>query len=81
MQRITLHLWFDGNAEGAVGFYESLFRNSQIIDTARYGEAGAEVSRRPVKLNASGHLAQGLKTLCYVPFLDCINKFPLSASE
>lgn len=46
MQKITPHLWFDSNAEEAVKFYTSIFKNSKIIDTARYGEAAAEVSGR-----------------------------------
>jgi predicted 3-demethylubiquinone-9 3-methyltransferase (glyoxalase superfamily) len=40
MQKITPFLWFDGNAEDAVNFYVSLFKNSKVISFARYGEAG-----------------------------------------
>jgi predicted 3-demethylubiquinone-9 3-methyltransferase (glyoxalase superfamily) len=29
-QKITPFLWFDNNAEEAVGFYTSIFRNSRI---------------------------------------------------
>ncbi len=47
MQKITPHLWFDNQAEEAVNFYVSIFRNSKIVSVARYGEAGAEVSGRP----------------------------------
>lgn len=47
MQKITPHLWFDSNAEEAAKFYTSVFKNSRIIDTTRYGEAGATVSGRP----------------------------------
>jgi predicted 3-demethylubiquinone-9 3-methyltransferase (glyoxalase superfamily) len=39
-QRITPFLWFDGNAEEAASFYVSVFRNSKIVTTARYGDAG-----------------------------------------
>ena len=46
MQKITPFLWFDSNAEEAVKFYTSIFKNSRIIETARYGEAGAEASGR-----------------------------------
>ncbi|MEL7835136.1 VOC family protein [Fodinibius sp. Rm-B-1B1-1] len=42
-QKIVPHLWFDRQAEEAVGFYTSLFENSQIGETTRYGEAGQEV--------------------------------------
>ncbi len=47
MQKITPCLWFDNQAEEAVNFYVSIFKNSKIVSVARYGEAGAEVSGRP----------------------------------
>ena len=47
MQKITPFLWFNTQAEEAVKFYISIFKNSRIVDVARYGEAGAEVSGRP----------------------------------
>lgn len=47
MQTITPCLWFDGNAEEAVKFYTSIFKNSKILSTARYGEAGAQATGRP----------------------------------
>jgi predicted 3-demethylubiquinone-9 3-methyltransferase (glyoxalase superfamily) len=40
MQKITPFLWFDGNAEEAMNFYVSIFRNSKIGDVTRYGAAG-----------------------------------------
>ena len=40
LQKITPSLWFDGNAEEAVTFYTSLFKNSKIESVVRYGEAG-----------------------------------------
>jgi predicted 3-demethylubiquinone-9 3-methyltransferase (glyoxalase superfamily) len=40
MQRITPFLWFDGNAEGAMNFYVSVFKNSKVGRVTRYGEAG-----------------------------------------
>jgi len=33
-------LWFDDNAEEAVNFYVSIFKDSKIVSVARYGEAG-----------------------------------------
>jgi predicted 3-demethylubiquinone-9 3-methyltransferase (glyoxalase superfamily) len=38
MQKITPFLWFDNNAEEAVNFYVSIFRNSMIISISRYPE-------------------------------------------
>jgi len=40
MQKITPFLWFDTQAEEAAKFYASIFPNSRILKTARYGEAG-----------------------------------------
>ena len=40
MQKITPFLWFNDNAEEAVKFYTSIFKNSKIGSMARYGEAG-----------------------------------------
>jgi len=40
MPRITPFLWFDGNAEEAARHYVSIFKNSRIAETRRYGEAG-----------------------------------------
>jgi len=39
-QRVTTFLWFDNNAEEAVNFYTSVFKNSKILNTVRYGEVG-----------------------------------------
>jgi predicted 3-demethylubiquinone-9 3-methyltransferase (glyoxalase superfamily) len=47
MQKINPFLWFDDKAEEAVKFYTSVFKNSKIGSVTRYGDAGAEVSRRP----------------------------------
>ena len=54
MQKITPFFWFDNQAEEAVQFYVSLFstrkgapKNSKIISTVRYDEAGAAASGRP----------------------------------
>jgi predicted 3-demethylubiquinone-9 3-methyltransferase (glyoxalase superfamily) len=39
-QKITPFLWFDNNAEEAMKFYTSIFKNSKIGGVTRYGEAG-----------------------------------------
>ena len=36
MQKITPFLWFDNNADEAMHFYTSIFKNSQIKDVSRY---------------------------------------------
>jgi predicted 3-demethylubiquinone-9 3-methyltransferase (glyoxalase superfamily) len=40
MEKITPFLWFDGNAEEAMNFYTSIFKNSKVGSVTRYGEAG-----------------------------------------
>ncbi len=40
MQKITPFLWFDDNAEEAIKFYTSIFKNSKVGEIARYGDAG-----------------------------------------
>ena len=47
MQKITPFLWFDDQAEKAVRFYTSIFKNSKIGKVARYDEASAKASGRP----------------------------------
>ena len=39
MQKITPFLWFDDNAEEAMNFYISIFKNSKVLSVTRYGEA------------------------------------------
>ena len=39
-QKITTFLWFDTNAEEAVNFYVSVFKNSRVVGISRYGESG-----------------------------------------
>jgi predicted 3-demethylubiquinone-9 3-methyltransferase (glyoxalase superfamily) len=46
-QKITPFLWFDNQAEEAVNFYTSIFKNSKIGSTARYDEEGAKAAGRP----------------------------------
>jgi predicted 3-demethylubiquinone-9 3-methyltransferase (glyoxalase superfamily) len=46
-QKITPFLWFDNQAEEAVIFYISIFKNSRIVSVTQYGEEGAEASGRP----------------------------------
>lgn len=40
MQKITPFLWFDSQAEEAMNFYVSIFKDSKINRVTRYGEAG-----------------------------------------
>jgi len=47
MQKITLFLWFDSQAEDGAKFYTSIFKNSKIKGITRYGEEGAKAAGRP----------------------------------
>ena len=47
MQEITPFLWFDGQAEEAVSFYVSCFRNSKAGIKTYYNEDIAKVAERP----------------------------------
>ena len=40
MQKITPFLWFDNQAEDAMNFYVSIFKNSKVGTISRYGDAG-----------------------------------------
>lgn len=40
MKKITPFLWFNGNAEEAARYYVSIFKNSKILGSSRYGDAG-----------------------------------------
>jgi predicted 3-demethylubiquinone-9 3-methyltransferase (glyoxalase superfamily) len=40
MQKITTFLTYDHQAEEAVKLYTSVFKNSRIVSTSRYGDAG-----------------------------------------
>ena len=40
MQKITPFLWFDGQAEEAMNFYTSVFKNSKAGKISRFGKGG-----------------------------------------
>lgn len=42
MQKITPSLWFDNNAEAAMTYYISVFKNSRIVRIDRYPEGYTE---------------------------------------
>ncbi|HEX9020479.1 MAG TPA: VOC family protein [Nitrospirota bacterium] len=47
IQKITPFLWFDDQAEEAVKFYTSIFRNSKIRRITRYDEESAKAAGKP----------------------------------
>lgn len=44
MQKISPYLWFDGNAEEAMNYYVSIFKNSRITSLQRIGDDEAVFS-------------------------------------
>ena len=46
ISKIKACLWFDNQAEEAAQFYCSIFKDSRIADTTRYGKAGREIHGR-----------------------------------
>jgi len=46
-QKITPFLWFDNQAEEAVNFYTSIFKNSKGGNATRYDDEGSNASGRP----------------------------------
>lgn len=47
MQKITPFLWFNDNAEEAVNFYVSIFKNSEVRRLTRYDSESAKASGQP----------------------------------
>ena len=47
MQKISPFLWFDNQAEEAVNFYVSVFKNSKVRNITHYDEAVAKASGKP----------------------------------
>ncbi len=47
IQKITPFLWFDNQAEEAVKFYTSVFRNSRINKITRYDEESSKAAGKP----------------------------------
>jgi predicted 3-demethylubiquinone-9 3-methyltransferase (glyoxalase superfamily) len=45
--RISTNLWFNHNAEEAVKYYTSIFKDSKIINTTHYGKEGSEQHKMP----------------------------------
>lgn len=46
-QKMTICLWYDNQAEEAVKFYTSIFKNSSIGNISRYGKEGFEFHKKP----------------------------------
>ncbi len=59
MRGITPFLWFENQAEEAAKFYVSVFPNSRITQTTRYGDEGPEyLSGMGMKVDDSHPLSE-----------------------
>jgi len=58
MLKITPFLWFDNNAEEAMNFYVSIFKNSKILHLRRFENAGP---------GGKGTVVNGLGNLYRIP--------------
>ena len=54
MQKVTPFLWFNDNAEQAINFYVSIFKNSKILNVTRNGDGGPD--GKDVVMNANFQL-------------------------
>jgi len=51
MQKITPFMWFNDNAEEAVNFYTSIFKNSKIESVSRNGEGSPGPAGQVMSMN------------------------------
>lgn len=72
MQKITPFLWFDGQAEEAMNYYVSIFKNSKVLSVNRAGEGGPVIS---VTFELDGQQFQALNGGPQFKFTEAISLF------
>ena len=74
-QKITPCLWFNFNAEEAVNYYLSIFKNSKILEVLYYGDAVPEHKGKVLMLNfeIEGQQFQALNAGPQFPFTEAIS--------
>lgn len=72
MQKITPFLWFDTEAEEAMNFYVSIFKNSHILNVSRMGPEGPVMS---VKFQLEEQQFMGLNAGPQFKFNEAISFF------
>jgi predicted 3-demethylubiquinone-9 3-methyltransferase (glyoxalase superfamily) len=77
MQKITPFLWFDDNAEEAMNFYVSIFKNSEVVSVTRYGDAGPGPKGRVMSatFRLDGQTFMALNGGPYFKFTEAISLF------
>jgi predicted 3-demethylubiquinone-9 3-methyltransferase (glyoxalase superfamily) len=75
MQKVTPFLWFDDQAEEAAKLYTSVFDNSEILSTTRYGAAGPGEpgSVMTVEFELEGQRFVGLNGGPKFPFTEAVS--------
>ena len=75
MQKVTPCLWFEGNAEEAVNFYLSVFKNSRITALTHYSDVGPgpEGSVLTISFQLDGADMMALNAGPYEPFTHAIS--------
>jgi predicted 3-demethylubiquinone-9 3-methyltransferase (glyoxalase superfamily) len=77
MQKITPFLWFDHQAEEAMNFYVSIFKNSKVGNITRYGDAGPgpKGTVMSVTFELDGQSFMALNGGPLFPFTEAISMF------
>jgi predicted 3-demethylubiquinone-9 3-methyltransferase (glyoxalase superfamily) len=77
MQKITPFLWFDHQAEEAMNFYVSIFKNSKVGNITRYGDAGPgpKGAVMSVSFELDGQPFMALNGGPLFPFTEAISMF------
>ena len=77
MQKIITSLWMDDWIEDAVNFYVSIFKNSRITDTSRYGNAVPEMKGKVLAMNfeLEGQQYMAINGGPMFPFTEAISLF------
>ena len=73
--KITPCLWFNFNAEDAVNYYLSIFKNSKILEISHYGDAVPEHKGKVLTLlfEIEGQKLQALNAGPQFPFTEAIS--------
>jgi len=75
MQKITPCLWFNFNAEEAVNYYLSIFKNSKILEVSYYSDAMPEFKGKVLvmRFEIEGQQFQALNSGSQFPFTEAIS--------
>lgn len=74
-QKITPCLWFNFNAEEAVNYYLSIFKNAKILSISRYGDAMPDLKGKvlTISFELEGQQFQALNAGPQFPFTEAIS--------